>query len=150
MRRKYFVLKRIYYRVSIYILSFTFLVVSGCQWKKTIEDTGSDSDTTSKDSSVVNANDTTVPKIDTASVGNIKKTAKTPQPKHITEPPTIAEYGVRPADYQFIDTPTEEKPKKKDSEKAHEKPDPMAPVTAYGTFPNDYKVLEPKKEMPSE
>ncbi len=139
MKKKYLSIKRFYYKVSVYILGFSFLVLSGCKWKKQLDD-DSINDSLTQDSSMLSVSDTNSLKKDTPDLKPVIKTIKI-NPVKIIDPPVMAEYGPIAVDYRNKEGKTEEKESKKDTTQKPHKPDPMLPVTAYGTYPDGYKTL---------
>jgi len=131
--------------VSVFILSFSFLVVSGCKWKKQL-DVEDNNDSLTHDSSTVNITDTNSLKKDTPDIKPPIKTIKN-IPVKLIDPPVMAEYGPIAVDYKNKDEKSEEKESKKDTTKKTNKPDPMLPVTAYGTYPDNYKTIDIDKNQ---
>lgn len=135
------IVKRFYYKVSLYILSIIFLALSGCRWKNQNTETESvNSEPVTPDSKTLAATDTSsIFKVSIAGkqTDTIKAVIKKKNSSKIFEP--ICEYGVVPVDYKIINDPDDNPIVKDSTVIKHKKPDPMTPVVAYGTFP-DYSL----------
>lgn len=130
---------RFFLRMFIFVLGFVFVYISGCKGRKsdTVLTNPNEDDTLGN--TFLTADTGQVKKDSTHVANKLKDSLKT---INIINAP-IAEYGVRPNYYNDNDIIES---KKNDSTPKHSKPDPMMPVTAYGTFPNNYQVLKPEAE----
>lgn len=134
---------RYFLRLSIFIIGFVFVYISGCKGRKNDAPITADTPADTTNPAVL-ASDTG--KVKTDSAKSVSKYTDTLKTIRIIDAP-VAEYGPPP---HYYDDNEDIKSEKNDSTPARQKPDPMVPVTAYGTFPNNYQILQPEEEKPAE